>query len=141
VLADRPDAAGGAIFVFSPVMKGDSRAAAAARAEELADPRAVFLWDPDRRVGRALAGTLGMGRDGFAWDVYCLYAAGATWDESLPAPARWVHQLQGADPAHAAMGRVREALAEGLEAIQAEAPKPKATAELPRVVYYVISEA
>lgn len=117
MLADRPDASGCAVFVFSPVMPGDNRDAAALRAEELADPRAVFLWDPDRRVGHALAGTLGMGRGGFAWDVYCLYPPEAEWGGTLPAPALWVHQLQGAAPDHAAYGHVGQALAEGLEAL------------------------
>ena len=98
-----------AVVVFLPVMKGDTPEAASAMARSLADPRAVFLWDPDRAVGRALLGPLGL-RDapGFAWDTYCLYAPGTEWTGAPPTPSHWLHQMGGVDPAHARPGRVGE---------------------------------
>ena len=56
------------------------------------DPRVHHYYDPNRRSGEAIAGSLGH-KDRVAWDIYLFYAGGATWIETPPPPTVWMHQL------------------------------------------------
>ena len=56
------------------------------------DPRIHHFYDPNKRSGAAIADCLGY-MDRVAWDIYLFYTAGATWIETPPAPAAWMHQL------------------------------------------------
>jgi len=110
VLSAHPDADLRVLIVFSAILKTDDRESAAKLARELDDPRARFFWDADKAVGKALKARLGVGRAGFAWDVYCFFDKDAEWTDELPEPARWAHQLAGADPDHYYGGRIGETL-------------------------------
>jgi hypothetical protein len=82
------------------MLEGDDAAAAETASEVFDDPRVTQFWDPQRLAGRAAAASLG--RDGLvAWDVYMLFDAGPTWDDALPAPERWAHQLGDESWGHA----------------------------------------
>lgn len=56
------------------------------------DPRLRHFYDPDKRVGKALAKTLKW--EGYAWDIYVFYDKGAVWRGAQPpVPLEYVHQL------------------------------------------------
>jgi hypothetical protein len=65
------------------------------------EDRVVQYFDGDKHFGRRLAGSLGAGDLQVAWDIYLLYDEEAIWDDLMPTPMEWVHQLQShswADP-------------------------------------------
>jgi hypothetical protein len=81
-----------ALLVWLPMVKGDDERAAQVAAARLADGRVLHFWDPELRLGRLFAATLGLPRP--AWDVYLLYAEGTAWSDARPPPpAFWMHQL------------------------------------------------
>lgn len=80
-------------------MPGDNAQAALREAQTFEDHRVVHAWDPKRQLGELFSKALRLGST--AWDVYCLYASGVTWEGSEPPePTFWMHQLpvdSGAD--------------------------------------------
>ncbi len=65
------------------------------------DPRLKQFHDPNRRTGRAFARDLLYEGGGVAWDMYLYYDKLAVWNDTLPKPVEWYHQLGGgkrADP-------------------------------------------
>jgi hypothetical protein len=80
-------------IVWTAMLEGDSEEAATAATAMV--PDACHYYDPDRRVGRAIARRMG-GEGKIAWDIYLFFTPESTWGEEPPLPADWVHQLQGA---------------------------------------------
>ena len=78
----------------------DSAVVARRMARAMRDPRVQHFHDPRRRAGAAVAASLGAsGKIG--WDIYLFYPPGNGWQDGLPPPVAWVHQLKGsswADP-------------------------------------------
>jgi len=72
----------------------DSEEMARVSAQIIEDPRVHHFYDPERRAGKAIAGSLG-GQDKIAWDMYLFYTKDSEWGNSPPMPVDWVHQLQG----------------------------------------------
>lgn len=65
------------------------------------EDRVAQYFDGDRHFGLKLAESLGAGDLQVAWDIYLFYDEEAIWDDLLPTPMEWVHQLQSsswADP-------------------------------------------
>ena len=83
------------------MMGGDNLDSARSESEGYADGRVEHRWDPDRRLGKLFAKSLGL--QGVAWDVNLVYRAGVVWeDDEPPEPTFWMHQLPtvaGADEA------------------------------------------
>lgn len=76
------------------MLRTDGRAAADALTEAWPEPRARRFWDGERAIGEAFQSTLALPYA--AWDVYCLYRQGVTWEHPLPPPpAFW--RLQTTD--------------------------------------------
>ena len=84
-----------AVFaVWMPVLESDN-AEEGKKAELLIpDPRVIHYWDPDNSLGKLYGRqlTLPRGRQ-MAWDIYFVYATGVRWEDELPAPTAWMHQL------------------------------------------------
>jgi hypothetical protein len=62
------------------------------RAALACDERISQYWDGDDLLGAAVATRLrspGL----IAWDIYLSFPAGLRWDDELPMPAAWVHQM------------------------------------------------
>jgi hypothetical protein len=106
VLGKVPSDRVAAFVVWLPMLPGDSREAAARATALVGDKRARHFWDPDRNASRAFAKTLfaDLGEankppkaDRTAWDVYVVFGPTATWKDSAPAAAFWMHQLGGLD--------------------------------------------
>ena len=93
-------------IVWTPMLPGDCENAARSATALIPDARASHYYDPDRRVGRALASRMG-GEGKVAWDIYLFFPPGITWKDEAPLPVDWVHQLGDAawaDPARCYRG-------------------------------------
>ena len=68
------------------------------------DPRVQQFFDPNQRVGKAVA--QGLLNANIAWDIYLFYNKGIEWSHPPPKPARWMHRLppDQADRAHQRSG-------------------------------------
>jgi hypothetical protein len=81
------------VFVVSSSQLGAQARHVANPMERMDGPRVRHYWDGDQRVGKAVTPLI-EGLDIPAWDVWMLYAPGATWGEGVaPAPDWWEHQL------------------------------------------------
>ncbi len=115
VIAATPDLQ--ALVVWLPMLAGDTPATTEQAAARFAHPRLHSFADPQRLVGRYLAGRLG-GGDWIAWDCYLLYPPGVVWEHDLPLPDQWFHQLDNCcvDPSHQQCGpRLLSALLDGAQ--------------------------
>ena len=83
------------LVAWIPMMKTDDLEVAEREAKRLSLPHVEHVWDGEKVLGDAFAGTLGLRCA--AWDVYLLYAPGVTWSQALPPePTFWMHQLPSA---------------------------------------------
>ena len=105
VLDAYPDADIQVSVVWIDMLGSDNEAAAlksSALFGDRPDPRLKQFHDPNQRTGRAFARDLLYEGGGVAWDVYLYYFKDAVWNDTLPEPVEWYHQLGGgrrADPA------------------------------------------
>lgn len=81
-------------LVWIPMLSGDSLAAIEHAAADFSRGGLRQFADPERTVGRLVADSLG-GAGSIAWDSYLFYGPDARWDDELPEPTEWVHQLGG----------------------------------------------
>ena len=111
VLAKIPDEGLSVHVVWTPVLKSDNFEATRSAQKLIPDPRALHYWDGDQNLGKAYGSVLELprGRE-LAWDIYFAYEEGVIWEETVPVPSHWVHQL-GRDERHLDDGSgLREAL-------------------------------
>ena len=57
------------------------------------DPRVTQFYDPAKISGLEVAGVLGAKSGEVAWDIYLFYDDQDQWNEQLPQPKDWLHQL------------------------------------------------
>ena len=100
--------------VWTPVVPGDDLDAAKEARSLISDPRAVHYWDPEQHVGLAYGTVLELprGRE-LAWDIYFTFEPQVTWEEQVPGPEDWVHQL-GMDDRRLSDGTRLQSSIEGL---------------------------
>ena len=99
------------LIVWVPAIAGDDYAAANRSMNKVRDERARHYWDGSQELGEAFSSVLGI-RSRMAWDVYLLFDADAEWKDAPPAPAEWLHQIVGEDPAwELSEERLEEAIA------------------------------
>jgi hypothetical protein len=106
-------------MVWINMLPLDNKLAAHVQAQTMRDPRVCHFHDPKKRVGQAIARSLG-GQDEVGWDIYLFFRSGVEWNDSPPPPAWWAHQLFGsswADQAHYhhgddLFGQLRQAMAD-----------------------------
>ena len=80
------------------------------------DPRVREYHDPEQRSGRAVSASLGW--EDVAWDIYLFYEPGVEWNDTLPEPRFFYHQLMSqARDGHFA---IRQDLVDGLAESLAE---------------------
>jgi hypothetical protein len=100
------------------MLPNDSIETAANAAKPFTDSRANHFFDPEKRVGKAVANSLNWeGR--IAWDIYLYYGRGQEWSDLPPSPINYYHQLTNdwADRDHY---RVENDLTESLMASMGE---------------------
>jgi hypothetical protein len=81
--------------IWMDVLDSDDADAALEAESLIPDPRVVHYWDGENNLGQLYGETLPLppGCNDFAWDVYFVYAPGIEWQDQLPAPSEWMHQL------------------------------------------------
>ncbi len=107
--------------VWTPVLEADGFEATEQARTLLPDPRVTHYWDGDQAIGLAYGKILDLprGRE-LAWDIYFAFGAGTEWDDVLPLPDRWVHQL-GRDERHLGDGAtLRTGVEELLTGLESE---------------------
>jgi hypothetical protein len=65
-------------------------------ADLLVDERATHYWDGERRLGRAVAREVGLGRGATAWDIFLVYGPAAKWGDTATAVGSPVISESGA---------------------------------------------
>jgi len=71
----------------------DSETTAQKSAAAFDDPRVQQFYDPAKRAGHTVAGSVGWNGH-IAWDIYLFYETGIIWSEVPPVPTHWMHQLK-----------------------------------------------
>jgi hypothetical protein len=102
-----------AVFaVWMPVLESDNAKEGKSAEHLLSDPRVAHYWDSESSLGKLYGRqlTLPMGRQ-LAWDIYFVYAPGVRWEDELPTPTAWMHQL-GMDDRHLDGDTLRETILE-----------------------------
>jgi len=93
-------------------LDGDSEEAANLASEKFVkDNRVNHFFDPEQRVGSAIAENLGVTVEESAWDIYLFYKPGKEWKELPPIPNEYVHQMSQnvwADPSKFFSGEALE---------------------------------
>ena len=67
-------------------------------AKIIPDMRARFYSDPKEFTGAAFGKLLNIPNGAPAWDIYFAFDPDARWENELPKPYYWMHQLWGMDP-------------------------------------------
>lgn len=101
VLSEASEAEIAVMIVWISMLPADSLAAAAEAARNFGDGRARQFYDPARRAGLAIAGSVGAPGE-LGWDMYLFDGSGQIWRGKPPPPVNWAHQLEPsawADPA------------------------------------------
>lgn len=71
------------------------------------DFRVMQFYDPEQLLGKTIAEGFGAETGKVAWDIYLFYDREGVWDDRVPTPIDWVHQIQGnswADPSRLHQG-------------------------------------
>ena len=125
MLQQFPDAPLHVYVVWVPVLSRMSpeglTGAARASAQRLSDRRIQHYRDDEALLAERFAPALGLPEDVLAWDVFLLFEPGTRWQEELPAPAFWMHQLDRGPPARRLDAGKLAAEVERLLAAQAQA--------------------
>ena len=82
-----------AYVVWVPILPEDGLDAARGAQPLVTDNRALHFWDAERSLPPLFAPLLGLPEGWPAWDVYLAYRSGVQWQDVVPAPAYWEHQL------------------------------------------------
>lgn len=78
-------------FVIHVPTLGAEEKHAAASVTLMEGPRVTHYWDESGQSGLEFQEALDISF--YAWDVWMIYEAGARWEQKLPAPNYWEHQL------------------------------------------------
>jgi hypothetical protein len=100
--------------VWTPVLDGDTEAAAVTAASDRDGQRVDHYWDGDRTISAAAHAVLDFAAldRTVAWDVYLLFRAGTLWTAAIPKPFSWLHQLRLAEQTSLDANTLRVALRE-----------------------------
>jgi hypothetical protein len=95
------------MIVWIDMLAEDNEESAKSSAGIFQGEKVQQFHDPNRLLGKMIAESSGA-RNAIAWDVYLFFDKETEWEEDLPAPLDWAHQLEDpwADPDHYAWGEV-----------------------------------
>ncbi len=80
--------------VWTPVLGSDNEQEAIQADHLFPDRRATFYWDGAQDLGLSYGRTIELPRGRqLAWDIYFVYGPDVEWQEAVPLPTEWNHQL------------------------------------------------
>jgi hypothetical protein len=94
MLRDHRDSSLRSYFLWGSYIRSDNETAARENSERFVAPNAVHYWTPTPKLAEDLSNILRLPAGKLAWDVFLLYSKGALWDDRVPAPQYWQHQLE-----------------------------------------------
>jgi hypothetical protein len=98
------------MIVWIDKLPSDTRTAVRrATASIIENAQIHHFHDQNKVAGREIAYSIGAPGE-VAWDVYLLYVKGTRWEDRLPVPAEWAHQLTTATWANPARYHAGKAL-------------------------------
>jgi hypothetical protein len=92
--------------VWVPMLDNDTREAALKSMSLIGDKRVRHFWDPAKKnamaFGKMIQGAFSKTYkvpkgDHAAWDVYLVFDTKRKWQDAVPVPEFWMHQLRGVD--------------------------------------------
>ena len=94
VLAKIPSTDLAVHVVWTPVLPTDNEDEAIHADHLVPDERTIFYWDGAQDLGLSYGRTIELPRGRqLAWDIYFVYGPDAEWNETVPLPTEWNHQL------------------------------------------------
>ena len=94
VLAKIPSTDLAVHVVWTPVLPTDNEEEATQADHLVPDERTMFYWDGAQDLGLSYGRTIELPRGRqLAWDIYFVYGPDAEWNETVPLPTEWNHQL------------------------------------------------
>ncbi len=94
VLAKIPSTDLAVHVVWTPVLPTDNEEEATQAYHLVPDQRTMFYWDGAQDLGLSYGRTIELPRGRqLAWDIYFVYGPDAEWNETVPLPTEWNHQL------------------------------------------------
>jgi hypothetical protein len=106
-----------AYAVWEPILRTDDERAARKATTLLPDERVVHYWVETREVGKLFQKPIELTTEP-AWDVYLVYPRGVAWEDEIPVPEYFMHQLGGRLPAPQRLDAAK--LAEQIEQVLAD---------------------
>jgi hypothetical protein len=104
ILQNHPEANISVSMVWINMLPSDNQNAMKQAAQNFTDARVRHFYDPKRRAGKVIAQSLGEPGQ-VAWDIYLFYSPGSQWENVLPQPTAWAHQLSDMWPDHHHYGK------------------------------------
>lgn len=77
--------------VWGPMLGDEKEEHAREATARMPDPRVAHFWTGAHTVAGQFGKAAGLPERMSGWDTFLLYPPGATWDETLPAPARFMY--------------------------------------------------
>jgi len=96
VLKAFPDADICVGIVWIKMNPKDDVAAAEKSLQDFKDKRIKHFYDSRQNSGKSIAKDLPLNAE-IAWDIYLFYPKGTTWEDKIPKPSKWMHQMSDTD--------------------------------------------
>ncbi|HEX7182274.1 MAG TPA: hypothetical protein VF756_10550 [Thermoanaerobaculia bacterium] len=77
--------------VWGPMLGGENEENARAATSRMPDPRVSHFWTVAPTVAAQFGRAIALPERELGWDTFQLFAPGATWGESVPAPVSFMH--------------------------------------------------
>ena len=74
----------------------DDMAVAKKVLQNFKDERIIHFYDSQQSSGKLIANDLPLNAK-VAWDIYLFYPRGVTWEDKIPQPSKWMHQMSDTD--------------------------------------------
>lgn len=74
----------------------DDLTAAKKASKDFKDERIIHFYDSQQSSGKLIAKDLPLNAE-VAWDIYLFYPSGLAWNDRIPKPSNWMHQMSDTD--------------------------------------------
>jgi hypothetical protein len=111
--------------VWGPMMGGETEQDAREATARMSDPRVAHFWTAAQVVAAQFGRAIALPERELGWDTFQLFAPGATWGESVPAPESFMY-INKSLPQEVALNA--EKLSDWVRSMRRAAPQTQPTA-------------